>query len=137
MKLQAPLSDLERAVMNVVWRRGNTTAAEVQNDLAAERPLRDSTIRTVLMRLEEKGYVQHEVSGRTFVYSPLQASSSVAARAVKQIVDRFCQGSLESLLAGMVDNELVDSDELQEIVNRLSRERRKAAAIHEGRKKRR
>src|SRR5882757_5005661 len=111
--------------MNIVWRRGNSTAVEVQKDLAAERPLRDSTIRTVLMRLEEKGYVQHSISGRTFVYSGVQPAGSVAARAVKQIVDRFCQGSLESLLAGMVDNELVDTGELQEIANRLSRERRK------------
>jgi BlaI family transcriptional regulator, penicillinase repressor len=135
MEWKAPLSVLERAVMNIVWKRGNATAAEVQRDLAPERPLRDSTIRTVLTRLEDKGYVRHEVSGRTFVYSGLQPAGSVAARAVKQIVDRFCQGSLESLLAGMVDDELVDADELQEIVNRLSRERRKASS-REGRKKR-
>lgn len=126
MEMKAPLSDLERDVMKIIWSRGNTTAVEIQKDLAAERPLRDSTIRTVLTRLEEKGYVQHEVSGRTFVYSCLQPAGSVAAGAVQQILDRFCQGSLESLLAGMVDDELVDADELQEIANRLSRERRNA-----------
>jgi BlaI family penicillinase repressor len=137
MEVKAPLSELEREVMNIIWRRGNRTAIEVQKDLAAERPLRDSTIRTVLMRLEEKGYVQHEVNGRTFVYSCLQPAGSVAARAVKQILDRFCQGSLESLLIGMVEDELVDADELQEIANRLSRERRDAVIAREGRKKRR
>jgi predicted transcriptional regulator len=119
-----PVSELERAVMNALWSRGTATAADVQKSLADERPLRDSTIRTVLLRLEEKGYVRHEVSGRTFVYSCLEAPGSLAARAVQQIVERFCQGSLESLLAGMVDNELVDTQELREIVDRLSRERK-------------
>ena len=125
MELKAALSELERTVMNIVWQRGETTAAEVQRDLAKTRPLRDSTIRTVLLRLEEKGYVRHEVSGRTFVYSGVQAAGSVAARAVQQIVDRFCHGSLESLLSGMVDDEIVDPDELREIANRLSKERKK------------
>jgi predicted transcriptional regulator len=118
------ISELERAVMNALWGLESATAADVQKALAGERPLRDSTIRTVLLRLEEKGYVQHEVSGRTFVYSCLEPPRSVAARAVQQIVDRFCHGSLESLLAGMVDDKLVDTRQLREIVDRLSRERK-------------
>jgi predicted transcriptional regulator len=88
------------------------------------------------MRLEEKGYVRHEVDGRTFVYSCLEPPGSIAARAVKQIVDRFCHGSLESLLAGMVNDELVDTGELQEIVNRLSRARRNPQSPAKERKKR-
>jgi BlaI family penicillinase repressor len=137
MALRAPLSDLEREVMNIIWSRGTATAADIQSILAAEqRPLKDSTIRTVLTRLEEKGYVQHEVNGRTFVYSCLEPPGSVAARAVKQIIDRFCHGSLESLLAGMVDNELVDPDDLQEIADRLGRERRSPQVSGEERKKR-
>jgi BlaI family penicillinase repressor len=128
MALRAPISDLEQEVMNIIWSRGSATAANVQKILAAERPLKDSTIRTVLMRLEEKGYVQHEVDGRTFVYSCVEPPGSVAARAVKQILDRFCHGSLESLLAGMVDDELVDTDELRKIADRLGRERRKAVS---------
>ena len=110
--------------MNAIWAQGTATAADVQKALAGERPLRDSTIRTVLLRLEEKGYVQHEVNGRTFVYSCLEPPRSIAARAVQQIVDRFCHGSLESLLAGMVDDKLVDTQQLREIVDRLSRDRK-------------
>jgi predicted transcriptional regulator len=114
--------------MNIIWSRGSATAANVQKILAAERPLKDSTIRTVLMRLEDKGYVQHEVDGRTFVYSCVEPPGSVAARAVKQILDRFCHGSLESLLAGMVDDELVNTDELRKIADRLGRERSKVVS---------
>jgi BlaI family penicillinase repressor len=121
----SPISELERAVMNVIWSRGSATAAEIQKIITEERPLRDSTIRTVLLRLEEKGYVQHEVSGRTFVYSCLEAPGGIAARAVQQIVDRFCHGSLESLLAGMVEREMVNTAELRAIVDRLSRDSKK------------
>jgi BlaI family penicillinase repressor len=124
MSTKPPISDLERALLNVVWKRQTATAAEVQESLTPDRALKDSTIRTVLLRLEEKGYVRHEVTGRTFVYSCVQAPGSIAARAVQQIVDRFCHGSLESLLAGMVEDELVDTAELRQIVDRLSRERR-------------
>ena len=88
-----------------------------------KRALRDSTIRTVLTRLEEKGYVRHEVNGRTFIYASVEPPSSVAVRAVKQIVDRLCHGSMESLLVGMVDDEIVNPEELQQIVNRLARQR--------------
>jgi predicted transcriptional regulator len=58
-------------------------------------------VRTVLRRLEEKGYLRHEVDGRTFVYHATQHRRGVAARAVQQIIDRFCGGSVEQLLVGM------------------------------------
>src|ERR1022692_446298 len=128
MKVKASISDFERALMTIIWSRGRATVTEIQQSLTAKRPLKDSTIRTVLTRLEEKGYVCHEVDGRTFVYSCIETAGSVAARAVQQIVDRFCHGSLESLLVGMVNDELVDTDELRKIVGRLSRERNSGTA---------
>ena len=106
--------------MTVIWSQGTATATDVQAALMPQRTFKDSTIRTLLTRLEEKGYLQHELNGRTFVYSSVEPPRSLAVRAVKQIVDRFCQGSLESLLVGMVDDEIVDPAELQQIVNRLA-----------------
>ena len=67
--------------------------------------MKDSTIRTVLRRLEAKGYVGHELEGRTFIYRAAEARENVAARAVKHIIDRFCDGSAEQLVMGMVDSE--------------------------------
>jgi predicted transcriptional regulator len=119
MPFKSPLSPLEQEVMNAIWSRQQATAADIQSALAARHPLRDSTIRTLLTRLEGKGYLQHEVEGRTFVYSSIEPPRNLAVRAVKQIVDRFCHGSVESLLVGMVDDEIVNPDELQGIVDRL------------------
>ncbi len=126
--MKPALSDLERTVMGVIWERGTATASDIQEALALERPLKDSTIRTVLTRLEDKGYARHSVEGRTFRYSGIEQQRNVAVRAVKQILDRFCQGSVESLLVGMVDDEIVDPEELEQIVARMARERGAQAA---------
>jgi len=69
--------------------------------------LKDSTIRTVLRRLEEKGYLAHSVENRTFVYRPAETRQRVAGRAAKRIVDWFCEGSVEALLVGMVDSKVL------------------------------
>lgn len=106
--------------MNAIWALGAATAADIQNTLAPQRVLKDSTVRTLLTRLEGKGYLQHKVEGRTFVYSSIEQPTSLAVRAVRQIVDRFCHGSLESLLVGMVNDEIVDPTELQQIVDRVA-----------------
>ncbi len=66
--------------------------------------MKESTIRTVLRRLEQKGYVAHAVNGRTFIYRAAELRQNVAVRAVKNIIDRFCGGSAEELVIGMVDN---------------------------------
>ena len=60
------LGDLEREVLHLVWQNGPSTADYVQK--AVSRPLKESTIRTVLKRLEEKGHLTHTVDNRTFIY---------------------------------------------------------------------
>jgi predicted transcriptional regulator len=116
-----PLSALENAVMRVLWERDQVTADDVRTALARTQPLKDSTIRTVLRRLEEKGYVTHTTAGRTFVYTPQIDSRNVAADAVRGIIDRFCRGSVEDLLVGMVDGEIVSPQKLQELAERINR----------------
>ncbi len=120
-----PLSDLEHQIMQILWRAGRATAEQVRDALAPARPLKDSTIRTVLRRLHDKGYVKHEIQGRTFIYSGVEPSRSVAVRAVRQIIDRFCDGSVEQLLLGMVENEVVDRAELQELARKIARAKTK------------
>jgi BlaI family transcriptional regulator, penicillinase repressor len=107
--------------MDYVWRRQPVTAEAVREGLAAKRPMKDSTVRTVLRRLEEKGYVTHGVEGRTYVYQAHLARTRVAARAVHSIVQRFCDGSLEELLVGMVEADVLDRKELEELARKIAR----------------
>ena len=113
------LGDVEQAVMDYVWSSGPCTSEQCREALAATRPMKESTIRTVLRRLEEKGYVRHEVDGRTFVYRAAEGRQNVAVRAVKSIIDRFCGGSAEQLVIGMVDNEVLDRKQLEQLARRI------------------
>ena len=114
----AELGELERSILSVVWRKSEINAEQVREELG--RPLKDSTIRTVLRRLEEKGYLAHSVENRTFVYRPAETRQRVAGRAVKRIVDWFCEGSVEALLVGMVDSKVLDRAELQRLADRIA-----------------
>ena len=113
------LGELEHEVMQLVWSRGTLTAEQAREDLA--RPLKESTVRTVLRRLEDKGYVTHTVEGRTYHFVPAEARGAVAARAVKRIVDWFCNGSVEEVLIGMVDNAVLDPKQLQLLSDKITR----------------
>src|ERR1700739_1620868 len=119
------LGELERNVLLIVWRIGCVTADQVREEL--DRPLKDSTVRTVLRRLEEKKYLVHKVDDRAFVYRPAQSRQRVAGRAAKHIVDWFCEGSVEALLVGMVDSKVLDRGELRRLADRIA-DARKAAA---------
>jgi predicted transcriptional regulator len=107
--------------MEVVWRKASCTSEEVRVALAGRHPMKESTVRTVLKRLEEKGYVRHRVDGRTNVYSGMEPPQKVAAGAVRQIIERFCGGSVEQLLVGMVANDVVDERELERLAQRIAR----------------
>jgi predicted transcriptional regulator len=115
------LSELEHLVMEAVWLGGSVTTDDVCASLAGHHPVKESTARTILSRLEEKGYVTHRVDGRSNIYSGLDAPQNVAAKAVRQIIERFCGGSVEQLLVGMVNNDLVDEKELQRLAQRIAR----------------
>jgi predicted transcriptional regulator len=112
------LGDLERDVMQLVWAQGPITAELVREQLP--RRLKESTVRTVLRRLEEKGYVAHTVEGRTYVYQATEARGRVAARAVQRIVDWFCNGSVDEVLVGMVDTAMLDRKRLRMLTDRMS-----------------
>jgi len=114
------LGDVEQAVMDYVWMEGPCTSEQCREALADARPMKESTIRTVLRRLEQKGYVQHSLDGRTFVYRAAEARQNVAARAVKSIIDRFCGGSAEQLVIGMVDNKVIDKEQFERIARKVA-----------------
>jgi BlaI family penicillinase repressor len=117
----AELGELERAVLELIWEHAVQSADQVREHLAQQgRPLKESTIRTVLRRLEEKGYLGHSIESRTFLYRPTASRQAVAGRAVKRIVDWFCEGSVETLLAGMVDSAVLDRKELQRLAERIA-----------------
>jgi BlaI family transcriptional regulator, penicillinase repressor len=119
--VKKPLGPLEHAVMQILWDRQQATSDEVRKALPQDQEFKESTIRTILRRLEEKQYLQHDVEGRTYVYSPRVKPESVASRQVLGIIDKLCKGSVEKLLVGMVDDELITPEKLRELADRISK----------------
>jgi BlaI family transcriptional regulator, penicillinase repressor len=114
------LGEVEQLVMDYLWTHGPSTSEACRGALASSRPMKDSTIRTVLRRLEQKGYLTHEIDGRTFIYKASDGRQNVAVRAVKNIIDRFCGGSAEQLLLGMVDNAVLDHKQLERLTRKVA-----------------
>jgi predicted transcriptional regulator len=114
-----PLSPLEQSVMDYVWTHPKCTAEMCREGLAGQRVLKDSTIRTILRSLETKGYAAHTVDGRTFLYHALDTKRNVAVQAAQQLIDRFCGGSVEELLVGLVDNQVLRPDQLKRLAAKI------------------
>jgi BlaI family transcriptional regulator, penicillinase repressor len=112
------LGGLQREVVRIVWACAPVTAEAVRERLS--RPLKESTVRTVLRRLEEKGYITHTVDGRTYVYDVVTSRGRVAARAVQRIVDWVCDGSVEEVLVGMVDANMIDWRQLRLLADKFA-----------------
>ena len=117
------LGDLERDVMQLVWAGGPLTSETVRERLS--RPLKESTVRTVLRRLEDKGFVTHSVQGRTYIFEAAEARREVAARAVRRIADWLCNGSVEEVLIGMVDTDMLDSGQLRRFADQIAKARQR------------
>jgi predicted transcriptional regulator len=117
-----PLTDLQQAILDFIWARKSATSEEIREGLCARYPLKDSSVRTLLRRLEARGYVRHRVDGKVFIYQATVAAQSVAARAVQHIIDRFCAGSVERFLIGMVDERILSAQELERLARKVKKQ---------------
>jgi predicted transcriptional regulator len=116
------LTGLQQAILDFLSSKQAATADQVRAGLKPRFPLSDSSVRTLLRRLESRGLVSHTTEGKVFVYRAEMPSTRVAANAVKRLIQGFWAGSTERFLAGLVDEEIVSAEELA----RLSRKVRRA-----------
>ncbi|MCU0870518.1 MAG: BlaI/MecI/CopY family transcriptional regulator [Burkholderiales bacterium] len=117
------LGDLETEVLQQLWQHGPSTAELVRERL--NRPLKESTVRTVLRRLEEKGYVKHDTEGRTFVFSAATPAAEVAGRGVRELANWLYEGSVADLLVGFVDSQQLPPAELDRLAALIEKARNK------------
>jgi BlaI family penicillinase repressor len=120
---RAPLTDLQQAILDVVWAEGGVTAERVREALKPRFPLKDSSVRTLLRRLEQRGLLSHTVDGKVFVYRAEVRARSVAARSVRHLIERFCHGSAEQFLLGMVDEKVLTAEEIQKLAKKIGRQK--------------
>lgn len=125
--LHAVLSRRERQIVDILYRRGRATAAEVMEDLPGDSTY--STVRTQLRVLEEKGHVRHDQDGQRYVYSPAVPRGTVRRSALKHLVETFFDGSVEQAVAALLGGEgsRLSQEQLDRIEDLLRKARKEGA----------
>ena len=104
------LSRRERQILDIVYRLGRATAAQVRAELP-ESPS-DSSVRTLLRLMEEKGHLSHESEGPRFVYFATTPPEVARSRALRHLIRTFFGGSAQQLVSALIDDEQIDEDDL-------------------------
>jgi predicted transcriptional regulator len=119
------LTQLELQIMQVVWRRGTSSVAEVQEGLAQE--LAYTTVQTMLNILERKGKLKRRLRGRAFEYSAAETEAKALTHAVADLVDRMFGGSSEELVMSLIKSRQIDAKKIAALSKKFEEE----AAKHE------
>ena len=109
------LSQSQREIMEIVWDRGEVSAIEVRDILSKKRDLAKNTVRTLLDRMEEKGWLKHREDGRTYLYSAAQPREASIGQKVLEVVEHVCGGSPEELVTALLDYRGLSPQELKRI----------------------
>jgi predicted transcriptional regulator len=125
--LHALLSRRERQIMDILFRRGRATAAEVMDELPGEPGY--STVRTQLRVLEEKGYVRHDDDGVRFVYTPAVTRQAARKSALRHLIDTFFDGSPEKAMAALLGGEAskLSAEQLERIAELIEKARKEGS----------
>ena len=109
------LADLQLAIMQVLWSRGPSSVAEVREALRPQRVLAYTTVGTMLSKMEEKGYVSHEVDGRINVYQSQLQQDRVSRSMVTDLADRLFSGDVAEMVCHLLDGCEVSQQELSQL----------------------
>jgi len=122
--IHATLARRERQIMDILFRRGRATAAEVMDELPGTSSY--STVRTQLRVLEDKGHVRHEEDGVRFVYMPAVARHAARKSALRHVVDTFFDGSAEKAVAALLGGEgaRVTPEQIDRIADMIAKARK-------------
>ena len=117
------LSPAQSEIMEIIWEREEASASEVRRALSKTRKVARNTVRTLLERMEQKGWLTHREEGRTYLYAAAQPRRETIGQKVREIVETVCGGSAETLITALLDYRGLDRDELQRIRRLLDQAR--------------
>lgn len=120
----APLSPAQQELMEIVWQRGEVSASEVGRILAPRRRLARNTVKTLLLRMEEKGWLTHREDGRAHRYRPAVPRQVTIGKKVVELIDTLCGGSPEALMTALLDHRGLTDAEAKRIREMLDAARR-------------
>jgi predicted transcriptional regulator len=109
------LTDLQLAIMRILWDRAEATVVEVQTRLRPERDLAQTTIATLLSRLEKREVVDHRLDGRQFVYRPLITEQDVRRSMVSELTELLFDGSSAALMSHLLRSREMNPGDLDRV----------------------
>ena len=109
------LGRVQLKIMQILWSRGRATAREITDALNESEPIAHSTVQTLLRTLKDKGSIDHEVEGRTFVFMPTAHEDKYKRTAAGDLLHRVFGGDMLSLVSHLLKNEKVSRKELDEL----------------------
>ena len=115
------LSELQIALMRVLWRRGETSTADVAAELADERGLKHTTVATLLTRLEKRGVVTQRREGRQLFYRAAVGEAQVRRSMVADLIGALFEGDARALVAHLVQESEIAPGDLAKVRKRLAR----------------
>lgn len=111
--------------MEIIWEHGELSAKDVRQILSSSRELARNTVRTLLERMEEKGWLTHREDGRTYLYSATQARQTTIGQKVVEVLEDVCGGSPEELMTALLDYRGLTAAEMKRIRKMLDGARAK------------
>ncbi len=124
MKHQHKLADLQLAIMQVLWDKGDATVAQVRAALQPTRDLAHTTIGTMLTKLEDKGIVSHRNDGRANIYHAEIEKENVDRTMVADLTERLFSGDISQMVCQLLADDAVTKDDLSRL-KKLIRDKEK------------
>lgn len=115
MQIPVHLTDLQLAIVRLLWERGECTVVDVQEGLSPKRSLAQTTVATLLTRLEKRGVVSHRTTGRQFVYRAEVTEPVVRRSMVGELTNSLFQGRATALISHLLVEREIGQDELGEV----------------------
>lgn len=110
-----PLTEVQREIMEIVWELGKVSVSDVHQRIAERRDVARNTVQTLMVRLEEKGWLEHVEEGRKFLYSAAKPRTKSLGARVSQLIDGLFGGSPEQMVNALLEYRGLSESELQNI----------------------
>ena len=120
-KLQA-MSPAETEILRLVWQIGQATVQQVCDHLPPRRNIAYKTVQTLLRRLEEKGYLQHKIKGKAYVFFPAVKREDVIKRTVLDFLDRLFAGDPRPLMQFLAEDGRIDAEDIERLKKLIEKE---------------
>jgi predicted transcriptional regulator len=118
------LGELQRTVMEVVWRLGEASVHDVLKQLGRRKKLAYTTVLTVLQKLEKAGWLEHRNEGKSYIYVPTASREEAGAGSVRQFLKRVFEGDAVAMFQHLIRESKLSDEDLSELRSMIDEKRK-------------